>query len=733
MADAESKADAEEGVPPDKDAIETLEDALAAVDLGELLDNGEVEILDYLHLLSIMFDKGVEYAEGALFPAPPVLADLCAAFDLEDKAYRRAAVIAFDTSQTRADVHAAAAAVAADLSKGGAPAPAPLPASASALDGVQADVTAAADAVVDAARAVGAAVAGAVADATAPLPVPKDAVHVSDTATVFKNWHRRGPPPLPYKSPWSETIEDASIVANIKKARSMLPVVPHGTKGVNKRQYAGTLAWTPYPPKKTAGWMYVEPRGEYMDWVWERIQKRYDEAKVTADDAEAKNHDWTCARRNANRLPERAIAASRVTILQEGLPSAINTYDGTLLTWGVGGFAAPGNALPRVFEAMLRDENCAKVMYLCGFWYDGTPNDPIYQVVDVDAATPRLLYGQNVTSQDFTDRNGHAYKAGDRNTIAWKVFEQFSNQLELIYMLIALARDPLTRETVFAINLQLMIGMCTVPGAEHICTEALYVFCAETQHEWNTHTRARMANAVTFDKILRPSSPVEWAIAHFTPEEKKQFIDPNDPLGGSQVCWRTIPCLERDKAIAKGVFRFVMRCCQEDAFPIAVARLKERCAKLKVTAGTLLSQQDAIDLSEVLPTYALHELMKNYWDPMRKGIGPSGVKPHQLGEVTLDIPDFPQKLTDAEADAAGPDDVLVRDPPGPGREPASAYPYRGWWKIGTQAQCEFLFTPNARLMGYDADGRIVMRDPKTKKEWKMEQDKQTRRWSRVDP
>jgi hypothetical protein len=171
----------------------------------------------------------------------------------------------------------------------------------------------------------------------------------------------------------------------------------------------------------------------------------------------------------------------------------------------------------------------------------------------------------------------------------------------------------------------------------------------------------------------------------------------------------------------------VLRCCQEEAIPIGVAKLDQQLKKKGVAAGTLLSETDAIDLSGQQWTYALWDLMERYWIPMQTGVGPTGVKPHQLSGQTLTVPDFPQKI--AKQEDAGPDDVIVHE----ARLGQPYEKYKAWYKIGTVAQVDALFTHNSKLMGYDGQGYLVVRDVKTKKEWKMEQDKNSRHWSRMDP
>jgi hypothetical protein len=539
--------------------------------------------------------------------------------------------------------------------------------------------------------------------------VPKDVTHASDAQEEFPIWHV-DLPSGPYKAPYSVTLAPEKV-AKIRKARGLLPVIQHGTWGKAERKPAGWLQYVPDPGSHNAGWIYVEPAGEYQTWVFDKLKKMYADAKANADQAIAAtdNKGWTIERQMQERAAERIVSAVRVTDLQEGLPSCINSWDGTVLTWGDGGFAAPGK-LPQVFEAISRSADCRKVMYLCGFLYMGVKWDlPAYQVVDVEAG--QVLFRNNQYTEDYVDPSTgkRKWKKGDPNFTAYKVLDVFSKQIELMYMLIALARDERTRDTVWSINFNLMAGMCTVVDGAKIASEALYVFVAEAQHEFVIQHR-NWCTTLSADKKHRVAySAIQWAFDHFTAEERSQFRDGQ-------------PSLERDVAIAKGIFRYTCKCIEEDHFGLARARLNAALKKQKIDAPALLTE--GIDMATSITRYGLHELMKNYWIPMQKGVGPAGVKPHQLGEVTLDVPGFPKKLTKEEAEAAGPDDIVMTT--------ETEGPAKGSWNIGTQDQCDFLMPKGGKLFGYDTRGRIVMREPNGK-EWRLEQDKATNAWARVQP
>jgi hypothetical protein len=728
MADAESKADFEAAaadVPPTE---QPYDEWLAQQDLTDVLREGQTDILDFRDLLVRTLKPVVELADEILNPPEKKLADLCAAFELEERAKLKADVVHYDNSQTRQEVHDAAEAAGASLDQARSEAEAdaaadqPLLKPRSTVDRAAQAVQDAGAAIVDAALGVASAAAQAVAAATEALPVPKDAVHVSEGAIIVNRWHIEAPA-LPYKSPYHEPVADPSVVDNIKKARDMIPAVPHGEKGVQKKQYAGTMQWTKWPADNMEGWMYAEGRGPFMDWFWKQVGDRYAAAKAEADarEADPKNAGWSQRDKNRNRIPERTVAGARCCQLQEGLTSAINTYDRCMFTWSTGGFGAPGIDMARVLQYLWEDENARKVMYLCGLWVGGTPNDPVYQYVDVDQKIPCLYYGSNIFSEDTTDKNGNKFKAGERNTMAWKVLAKVRDSLPMLWMFIALARDELTRDLVFDISWTIECGMAGVSGGEELCTEAAYVFCAEVQHEWNIHAR-KVATTFTRRKAERPSSMVRWAIDRFTADEHQRFADPEHAVT------ETLPSVDRDKAIVKGVFRMAMQSCQEDAFPKAIDQVfkKLKDAKLlkdgKVPAeGALLPDGQGVVLSEVSPLYALWEGIHNYLKPMQTGVGPSGAQ-HQLCGTPLPLgEEFPKRLlTEDERAAAGPDDVLVKEP----RTDPQFKEYAGWWKIGMRPQCDFLFTPDAALLGYDEKGCAVVRDKKRGLEWKLKRDNQ---------
>ncbi len=620
------------------------DDDLDDIDWDELYRDGREDLIAWKLLLQAGFEEAVDWAEETFFPPAPTLEDLLATFDLEDTFLKRQATILWNTGEDRAAAHDAVVEAKTDVDE--------TRAARDPADGVV-------DRVIDAGLDAASATLGKIAGATEPVEVPKDAVHVSDRAIVFKNWHLRNIPDV-YVAPYREILSDSSIVENIKKARSMLEPIPHGTKGVQKRQPAGTMQWTKYPPNNTEGWMYVEPSSsDYSQWFWGRLKELYETAKAKADET---NLDLSLSveKQMAARAPMRMVAACKAVMRQEGLPSAINTYDGTILTW-CSGLAAQG-ALPRIFYQISKDANVYKAMYLCGFLYQGAPNEGAYQVVDIAKISSVYFRGDRASSDAMDPQNPSKvkYTKGTRDHAAHKVLQKLVDQLELVYLLIMIARSPLTRATVFNANFAVIEGMVDVGSAEKIFTEALYVLIGEVKHNWNIR-----------------DNMVDWAIAHFDATEA--------PLANAD------PSEERDRAIAKGVFRYVLRGIQRGAWDRAVAGLKVAAKKQKTKAPT-----PVIDFQLVMQkvTYSFDRLVDNYWKPMQTGKTPQGYRPHTMDGSTLPVVDFP-KMTTKEAIA--PDDVAVRDAKG------------GLWSLGKQSQCDFLFPSDAiALIGFDSAGNVII-------------------------
>jgi hypothetical protein len=618
----------------------------------EMLRTNYVEMIEWALFLRAVFNAKVEEVRDALSPPPPrqpTLTDLLESFMLVDERKHEKSIAYWNESKERGDVNEALKEAKDAVDHARPP------------GGPSDDLVEQAS---DAALGAASAVLGKLASVTAPV----DAVHVSDKAIDFDNWHLTDIPES-YKAPYSELLRNESIVKNIKKARSMLAVIPHGEQGKLKKQPAGTMAWTRYDEKGTEGWMYVEPfNGEYGQWCQNEIKTQYDAAKARADEVDA-DPLATPAQKMQARVPMRQLSAAYAAMRQEGLPSAINTYDGTVLTW-CSGLAAPGR-LKEIFYWASQDPNVYKAMYLCGFLYQGTPTDGIYQVVSLKKV-PLVYYRTNYASEDARDPNNPnkiKYPKGTRDMADYKVLQTFVDQIELVYLLILLARDPLTRKTIFDANLGVLLGMARLGSPEKIATEALYVFIAEVKHNWFNAS---------------PGDMVDWARRRFTPAE-------------AALPW---PSEEHDWAVAKGVFRFILRHVQQGAWNAAVAQLK---AKVRKEGKKMFPYAEALDFQTVVNrvVYSFDRLVDNYWKPMQTGIGPRKFKPHMIDQSTLSAPnvpsgsvaDFPPLATSVPRAT---DDVIV-------------YGKNASYNIGSNAQCDFIFTDTQfKLMGFDESGNVVL-------------------------
>ncbi len=620
-------------------------------ELATLIREGKEELLSWERTMRASVEQAIDY----LLPPPPPppkpkkLKDLIEAFDLEEERARRKTVIFLGTSEEARDANALAVEAQQKIDQ-------------ALVDLGPADslLKMAADAGLRAANAV----AGSVRDIT----VPKDVVHVSDAAIAFDNWHIRSTPDE-YKAPFAELIKNPRVVENIKKARAMLEPVPHGEKGKVKKQPAGVMAWSDYPPKKTFGWMYVEsPKSEYATWCWQEMHKKYDDAKARFDELSA-NPGASPSEKGQALIMMWHAAACAAVMHQEGLPAAINTYDGTVLTW-CSGFAVQGK-LQWVFTKISRDPIVRKVMYLCGFRYEGTPLDGAYQVVDLRGHIPVVVFRDNFShcEQRHPDNASRILlRKNQRDYAAYKVLRVFVEQIELLWMLIALSRDELTRKTVFDANYEALESLIDVGGAEEIASEALYVFVAEVVHNWGIGKAGA-------------TGVIKWAIDHFDATEKQL------PKGE-----------ERDRALAKAAFRYIMRHIQRDAWSAAVAELKVRVKEHPKGSEKRVVYLKATMLKVV---YGFQRLMDNYWTPMHTGKSPKSVRDHTPGKSTLTVPGFPGLIP--EGAKPGPDDVVVYDEKNRG------------YLLGKQAQCDFLF-PNSdvTLVDFDDGNVIIMNYQKVK-------------------
>jgi hypothetical protein len=601
------------------------------------------------------------FEEGEAPPAPTYkLKDLLDTFILEEEADQKAQVAFWNDSEVRSAAHDAAAAASESVEEARSAAGAP---------------STVAEALLDSALDVADAALTGVEKVTDTMTVPADIAHLSDSAVPFKSWHIRSFPetfeapierPLQDGDAGCEVVspdDDGSIPAAIRKARAMIQPIPMGEKGVVKAQPAGTMAWTRYDPKKTEGWMYIEPKGAYADWLNRRMQQEYAArtAAYQGNFPEVSGDFDTPAKDTANLLAEARIAASVIAVMrQEGTPSAINTYDGTILTWGIG-IAGPGR-LPEVFYRIMKDPNIKRAFYLCGFRYEGTPKEGAYQIVDLTQDPPVVSFRDNFAHQERTyqkkDGRRATTKKGARDYGAYKALQLVADQVELLWLLIAVARDELTRETVFRVNYQLVEEMVRFGDHAFVECEALFVFISEVKHNWDIR-----------------DNMVAWAMKHL--DDTEQGLP--------------VPSPALDKAIAKGVFRFVLRHVQRMAWRMAVKELEVNVAKAKRDKTDVNPVPLLKTLTDV--TYGFDRLVKNYWEPMQSG------KNVQDGSA-LPVPDFPPVLEGKISDA---DTVFS----------VARNGVRMHYVVGGRAQCDFLFPHNMiELRDIDGDGNVILQEEK---------------------
>ncbi len=652
----------------------------------EILLEGHDLVAEWEALLRAGFEKLVE--EGAPPPSPTfTLKSLLDTFVIDEERDQKAQIAYWNDSEDRAAAHDAAVSEKQEVDDTRAARDKP---------------TSIEDEVVDAGLAVASAAVSAAARITDTLKVPADLTHISDSATVFKSWHIRRFPDT-YELPYELKLLDAtqgqapmstdeqqsrddshdaeawlpndngSIPAAIKKARSMIQPIPHGNKGVEKGQPAGTFAWTHYKPKDTWGWMYIEPKGDYATWLNQRMKDEY-AARIDAWKAAAIGPPPSVPAPGKSGpkgpdalLAEARVAAAVLTVMrQEGTPSAINTYDGTVLTWGIG-IAGPGR-LPEVFYRIMKDKNIRRAFYLCGFRYEGTPKDGAYQVVDLTRDPPVVSFRDNFSHKDRTfqkkDGSFATIKKSARDHAAYKTLQLVVDQMELMYLLVMVARDELTRETVFRVNYEIVEEMVRLSDHAYIGSEALFVFISEVKHNWDIR-----------------DNMVAWAIAHFDATEVG--LTPRTE--------------EHDRAIAKGVFRFVLRNVQRTAWRMAVKELEAKIAKAKKDKTVTDPVQLLVVVDAV--TYGFDRLVDNYWTPMQSG------KNVQNGSA-LPVADFPTSLVGS-----------IAENPGACAFKGKKAPMR--YVVGTQPQCDFLFRHNEIiLLGVDETTRnVVVQDSTSNRIW----------------
>ncbi len=553
-----------------------------------------------------------------------------------------------------------------------------------------------------------AAIAQIDAETKAPIAVDSDAdVHISESAIPFPKWHLDAEPlatvtyyqgpndkvqPDEYRSPWpfeqpGRSVEEidregptakdpfARMVECVRLARSMIPEVPVKPKGKKGAAPAGTLGYVIYPVRATEGWMYIEdPQSDYGAWFQELILRKYKDAKEKFDTL-AKDDTVSRGVLMAARYAMRQAAACIAIANQEGAPSAINTYDGLVLSWGIG-IAGPGK-LPKTFAEITKDPRVYKALYLCGFRYEGTvmngEHHGAYQIVDVESNPPAVVYRDQWNHKPGAkkyDFEGHAYR----------VLKYMTLQPKLIHLLIQLAKDPLTRSVIFEPNYQMIEGFVSFVRADEIHTEALHIFVSQVKHNWGFG-----------------SSLVGWAISRFDDYERATFSAPDAPPTS----------FEKDQAIAKGIVRYLMGRLQEQRWKRGIKLMElEDKGKLKD-----LSQSAKGKFLYRLPAtteFGFDRLMKSYWENLK--LGPRAQTfSSQVGTGGLQVPNFPKEVQGQVSGRYVWIQVQER-PKGSDRRPPPKY-----YDLGPLSQFDLLFPhEEIKMLGLEGD-KVLIDDQGQKK------------------
>ncbi|WP_437338433.1 hypothetical protein [Sorangium sp. So ce394] len=305
------------------------------------------------------------------------------------------------------------------------------------------------------------------------------------------------------------------LVRMIDDARSMIPQVP-----------LQSVSWRGKPG---AGVMFNEPAGSPHDrWQESEAQRIYDQARARLDtltkEHEEKRKAWDAAvaaataanpaapppgppPSDAGIAPARLAAfranAAMMFRTQEGQTSTLNTYDGRVLTWGMG-YAAPGG-LPQIFNYMFQavpDEArkvvaappgaypddavkranrllaqaaaARKFFYVSGFiangynMPDGWHGD--YLIADTRPDKKRVVRGT-----DFPDGTYHINAAVNS-------LQTLVDQREMLFMMVQAARDELTRELVFEAQMKKVHGYTNIAAANAIATQECFNFAVFVAH-----------------------------------------------------------------------------------------------------------------------------------------------------------------------------------------------------------------------------------------------------------
>jgi hypothetical protein len=179
----------------------------------------------------------------------------------------------------------------------------------------------------------------------------------------------------------------------------------------------------------------------------------------------------------ANRARvQRGIAGAWIDMLaREGAPSAINSYDSAILTWGAG-FAWAGGAggLTNLFTFAQQTQRVRTFFHNCGFHYTSAV-DP-----KTKKASPQALKVVDVRDGKILTGNEAAEYCCDAKQ---SDSPSAQGQPQLLHMLIQAARDPDMRDEVREANLSAFRKLHDrIPGLHLIKSQAVFSFIVHMHH-----------------------------------------------------------------------------------------------------------------------------------------------------------------------------------------------------------------------------------------------------------
>jgi hypothetical protein len=322
---------------------------------------------------------------------------------------------------------------------------------------------------------------------------------------------------------YKEQTLEVDVVIDVK---AKTPSPPSPAK--NPAQQTGSLVWTQYP----------RPSGNPLQgWM-------YDDDKNTVPPSVTMMFDRFLVALSSGKIEREWLATAVVRkVAQEGSSSALNTYDGMVLTIGSGN-AADG-AMLVIARAVAESEDVRRFLYMCGFSCEKQPDYveqgtklPRYAIKFLDLsddANPRILYwdmdyhfyghvpagkgqkvGQSVHPPSFQSGLANFPKGYDPNLNSasyasggphpFNIFRHVTpsakpaddsyglekNNIEVLHALIALRRchQPPTGSAFFGIDYEKSLHHVG-HGIANITRRATYIFAAMIHHNWGFRSMAK--------------------------------------------------------------------------------------------------------------------------------------------------------------------------------------------------------------------------------------------------